>query len=252
MRPEDFRPDDLFAQIQGLVDGLAAERAARQAAEAADKAKSDLVAMIGHELRAPLEAVVAMAELLRASSLDPTQARYADTLYQSARGLLGALSDVPWATRDVGYYNDSAPNAVWIDEFNDYADVSLVSPTYDVPAGSTATVTFHHSYTLWAPEDSELANGVFNGGVFEISVGGAPFQDVAAAGGQFTMHGYDATLDPSFDNPLAAPPALARRVWGGDSQGFVTTKVTLPAAASVVATSRAQIRVGVIAFIGDP
>jgi CheY-like chemotaxis protein/nitrogen-specific signal transduction histidine kinase len=99
MRPEDFRPDDLFAQIQGLVDGLAAERAAREAAEAADKAKSDLVAMIGHELRAPMEAVVAMAELLRASPLDPTQARYADTLYQSARSLLGALSDVLDYTR---------------------------------------------------------------------------------------------------------------------------------------------------------
>lgn len=99
MRPEDFRPDDLFAQIQGLVDGLAAERAAREAAEAADKAKSDLVAMIGHELRAPMEAVVAMAELLRASPLDPTQARYADTLYQSAKSLLGALSDVLDFTR---------------------------------------------------------------------------------------------------------------------------------------------------------
>ena len=53
MRPEDFQPDDLFAQIQGLVDALAAERAAREAAEAADKAKSDLMAMIGHELRTP-------------------------------------------------------------------------------------------------------------------------------------------------------------------------------------------------------
>lgn len=94
MRPEDFEPDDLFAQIQGLVDGLAAERTAREAAEAADKAKSDLMAMIGHELRTPMEAVVAMSELLLASPLDPTQARYTDTLYRSARSLLGILSDV--------------------------------------------------------------------------------------------------------------------------------------------------------------
>lgn len=94
MRPEDFRPDDLFAQIQGLVDGLAAERTARDAAEAADKAKSDLLAMIGYELRTPMEAVVAMSELLVASPLDPTQARYAETLYHSSRGLLGVLNDV--------------------------------------------------------------------------------------------------------------------------------------------------------------
>ena len=94
MRPEDFRPDDLFAQIQGLVDGLGAERDARHAAEAADKAKSDLLAMIGHELRTPMEAVVAMSELLLASPLDPTQARYTETLYQSGRSLLSVLNDV--------------------------------------------------------------------------------------------------------------------------------------------------------------
>jgi CheY-like chemotaxis protein/nitrogen-specific signal transduction histidine kinase len=94
MRPEDFRPDDLFAQIQGLVDALAEERAVRQAAEAANKAKSDLIAMIGHELRTPMEAVVAMSELLLASPLEPTQARYVDTLCRSARSLLAALSDV--------------------------------------------------------------------------------------------------------------------------------------------------------------
>ena len=94
MRPEDFRPDDLFAQIQGLVDGLTAERRARELAEAADKAKSELLAMVGHELRSPMEAVTAMAELLLASPLDPTQARYAEMLYQSSRSLLGVLNDV--------------------------------------------------------------------------------------------------------------------------------------------------------------
>ncbi len=94
MRPEDFRPDDLFAQIQGLVDGLADERRAREAAEAADKGKSDLLAMVSHELRTPMEAVIAMAELMLASPLDPTQQRYARTLHQSARNLLGVLNDV--------------------------------------------------------------------------------------------------------------------------------------------------------------
>ena len=94
MRPEDFRPDDLFAQIQGLVDCLAEERAAREAAEASDKAKADLIATIGYELRSPMEGMVAMTELLMAGALDPNQARYVGTLHQTARSLLGILADI--------------------------------------------------------------------------------------------------------------------------------------------------------------
>lgn len=94
MQPEDFQPDDLFGQIQGLVDKVEAERERREAAEAADKAKSELIATIGRELRTPLEAVIALGELLRASPLDPTQAHYAETLQHSARSLLGVIDDV--------------------------------------------------------------------------------------------------------------------------------------------------------------
>jgi signal transduction histidine kinase/CheY-like chemotaxis protein len=94
MRPEDFRPDDLFAQIQGLVDSLAEERAAREAAEAADRAKADLIATIGYELRSPMEGMIAMTELLLAGPLEPTQARYVGALHQTTRGLLGVLADI--------------------------------------------------------------------------------------------------------------------------------------------------------------
>ncbi len=94
MQPEDFQPDDLFGQIQGLVAKVDAERERREAAEAADKAKSELIATIGRELRTPLEAVIALGELLRASPLDPTQQHYAETLQHSARSLLGVIDDV--------------------------------------------------------------------------------------------------------------------------------------------------------------
>jgi CheY-like chemotaxis protein/nitrogen-specific signal transduction histidine kinase len=94
MRPEDFQPDDLFAQIQGLVDALAAERQAREMAEIADKAKSELLATVSHELRTPMGAIISMAELLRQTPLDATQERYAATLQQSARSLLTVLNDI--------------------------------------------------------------------------------------------------------------------------------------------------------------
>jgi signal transduction histidine kinase len=49
---------------------------------------------MGHELRTPMEAVIAMAELMLASPLDTTQQRDARTLHQSAQNLLGVLNDV--------------------------------------------------------------------------------------------------------------------------------------------------------------
>src|SRR5262249_51904897 len=83
-----------YAQVQRLFDGFEAERKARQAAEADDKAKSELLATISHELRTPMEAVVAMAELLLGTPLDETQPLHAETLLKSSRSLLSALNDV--------------------------------------------------------------------------------------------------------------------------------------------------------------
>lgn len=72
--------------------GDAGQRAER--AEAALRAKSELVAIIGHELRTPMGAIISMADLLLGTPLDETQRRYAHTLQQSARSLLGLLDDV--------------------------------------------------------------------------------------------------------------------------------------------------------------
>ena len=94
MQAQGSHAHDLYAQVRRLVDGFAAERRAREAAEAADKAKSELLNTISHELRTPMEAVVAMAELLLRTPLDETQQFHAETLLKSSRSLLNALNDV--------------------------------------------------------------------------------------------------------------------------------------------------------------
>jgi CheY-like chemotaxis protein len=94
MQDNDFQANDLFAQINGLVEALTAERQAREAVEAADAAKSGLLTIVGQELRAPMQAVVAMGELLLDSELDAAQRRNAETLVQSARRLLSSLTEV--------------------------------------------------------------------------------------------------------------------------------------------------------------
>jgi len=111
MQAEHFRPQDLFAQIQGLVDGLTVERSARDAAEAANKAKTALLAMVGHELRAPMESVISMIDLLKASPLDPAQQRYTDMIVQATQRLVHVLDDVlEYARLEAGGFElDSAP-----------------------------------------------------------------------------------------------------------------------------------------------
>ena len=156
----------------------------------------------------------------------------------------GAATTNAFKTRNG--YSDSANNSVWADDVNDYADVSLYSPTIHVAStGSSPTVTFRQSYYLWAPE---APSGVkyttaYDGAVLEVSINGAAFTDIVAAGGSFTKGGYNKTLDANFANPIAPSTELARPVWSGDSGGFGSVIVHMPASA-VGGTVRLRWRLG--------
>ena len=69
-------------------------RTAKQAAEAASRAKSEFVAVVSHEIRSPLTTVVGAMELLRDTSLDTRQRQLLDLASASTRALLGVVEDV--------------------------------------------------------------------------------------------------------------------------------------------------------------
>lgn len=69
--------------------------AARDRAEAADRAKSEFLANMSHELRTPLTSVIGFSGLLQESSgLSADQARYVDRIATSSKALLGVINDI--------------------------------------------------------------------------------------------------------------------------------------------------------------
>ena len=143
----------------------------------------------------------------------------------------GAATTNGWVTRAVGYA-DSGTNAAWVDDVNDFADVSLTSSTYAIAANGTASITFRQSYFLWSPDANPLVNRAFSGAVLEFSIDGGAFSDIVSAGGSISVNNYNASLDPNSNSPIAPAAPLNRKVWSGDSGGFVTTTATLPATAA--------------------
>lgn len=69
-------------------------RAARQAAEEANNAKSAFLATMSHELRTPMNAILGMMTLLRKTGLNNKQADYAIKIEAAARTLLRLLNDI--------------------------------------------------------------------------------------------------------------------------------------------------------------
>ncbi|MBI4984917.1 MAG: response regulator [Rhodocyclales bacterium] len=96
-----FRADGSFAGYRGTGQDIGVRKraeselvAAREAALAGSRAKSEFLATMSHEIRTPMNGIVGMAQLLAETPLSAEQRSFARTITDSARALLKILNDI--------------------------------------------------------------------------------------------------------------------------------------------------------------
>ncbi len=96
-RDEDGKAAGTSGTLADVTERLSFEsrlERAREAAEAANRSKTDFLANMSHEIRTPLNAIIGMSELMNSTALSADQRAFQETIWTSAESLLHLINDL--------------------------------------------------------------------------------------------------------------------------------------------------------------
>ncbi len=105
-RDASGKPVEMVGSVQDITERKMIEEALRHAtqkAEAGNRAKSEFLAVMSHEMRTPMNAIIGFSDLLAGSRLDGEQREWVNGALTASQGLVGLINDMlEWTWSQTG------------------------------------------------------------------------------------------------------------------------------------------------------